>query len=91
MLATSNDEQITTTIGGCRGGGGGGAGGGGGVSGWPTSLRRWYTILALPLSGFKSSQQQRKKGHWEDPCTEGAPIVQIIYKQHWKISMYIEK
>ena len=32
-----------------------------------------------------------KKGHWEDPCTECAPIVQRRYKQHWKISMYIEK
>ena len=32
-----------------------------------------------------------KKGHWEDPCTECAPIVQRRYKQRWKISMYIEK
>ena len=32
-----------------------------------------------------------KKGHWEDPCTECAPIVQRIYKRHWKISMYAEK
>ena len=22
-------------------------------SGWPTSLRLWYTMLALPLSGFE--------------------------------------
>ena len=30
-------------------------------SGWPTSLRRWYTMLALQLSGFKLRQQQRKR------------------------------
>ena len=33
-----------------------------GGSGWPTSLRRWYIVLALPLSGFESRQQERKKG-----------------------------
>ena len=31
-----------------------------------------------------------KRGYWEDTCTECAPIVQRRYKQHWKISMYIE-
>ena len=25
---------------------------------WPTSLRRWFTMLALPQSGFESREQQ---------------------------------
>ena len=31
--------------------------------GWPTTLRRWYTMLALPLPlpGFESRQQLRKR------------------------------
>ena len=37
-------------------------------SGWLTSLRRWYTMLALPLSGFESRQQQRKKDIGKTPA-----------------------
>ena len=39
-----------------------------GGSGWPTSLRRRYTMLALPLSGFESRQQERKQGIGKTPA-----------------------
>ena len=39
-----------------------------GGSGWPTSLRRRYTMLTLQSSGFESCHQQKEK------CTLGRPL-----------------
>ena len=37
-------------------------------SGWPTSLRRWYTMLALPLSGLSPGSSNYKKGIGKTPA-----------------------